>query len=152
SAGAPAVATLRIRGPWRGEIETTEAGQWEVLAIAGTYEVVASSEHELPCAPIVIAHDGTNRTDGGVVRTVEGAELAITVVDDNNAPSPDAIVFLADVTRGQVPRLWRTDDVGCALGTGIPPGAYKVWASTDDDSSQYTSVVLDVGHSDVQLV
>ena len=156
--GTPAAnATVQMHGPWRGELRTNEAGRWELAAaIAGTYQLVASSETEIAGPPVAVVHDGAVATEGVVVRTREAAAVRATVVDEDGHPSADAICFLvggSDDGLPRVPRVWRTDDAGGGVLRGIAPDVYQLVATTNDRASAWVELALVAGQrADVTLV
>ncbi|HEX7704634.1 MAG TPA: carboxypeptidase-like regulatory domain-containing protein, partial [Kofleriaceae bacterium] len=139
-------ARVQVRAPYRGQkLRANQAGAWETLAIAGRYELVASSDTQVATVPVIVVHDGVTSQTNIILRTIAGAELGATVYDERNKPC-EAIVYLMARTDLELPKLARCNAHGDAVLTGLEPGTYDLFAVTDDDhASKQVEVTLVAG-------
>jgi protocatechuate 3,4-dioxygenase beta subunit len=105
------------------------------------YELVATSGEQV-AGPVTV--ELTERTEPVVFRLRRGAEARVTVVTARDrAPAQAARVEL----RGVVARESITDATGTATFRGVPPGWYRITASSSGHARATTIAAIDQGTS-----
>jgi len=157
------LAAVRIRAPLAdgspfGDAPTGDVqpgGAYTIRGITAGAHVIAVEGLPFPWLLKSVTHRGQDITDLGfeadrgqqlddvrVTITDVASEVAGTVRDTNGAPVADAMVVILPVSQQYWTRtsrrlgLQRTDAGGRYRLRGIPPGEYRVLASTELDESE----------------